>query len=168
VDPDNRRPVDFERRKAFLRKIREKENGNLLELISALLRTREDGRIKLFLIYRALKARNAHPVVFQKGGYVPLEAAGKLKDHVIAFGRNHGERLAVSVVPRFLPLVIKEGEYPLGQGVWGDTRILLPEGIGNRWRNVITNQYLDGDSELFIGQVLTHFPVALLMKEESL
>jgi (1->4)-alpha-D-glucan 1-alpha-D-glucosylmutase len=168
VDPDNRRPVDFERRKAFLREIREKENGNLLELINALLRTREDGRIKLFLIYRALRARNAHPEVFQKGAYVPLEPAGKLKDHIIAFGRKHGEEWPVTIVPRFLTGMIKEGEYPFGRGVWDDTRILLPEGIGNRWRNVITNQYLNGDSELFIGQVLTHFPVALLMKEESL
>jgi (1->4)-alpha-D-glucan 1-alpha-D-glucosylmutase len=167
VDPDNRRPVDFEMRRSFLEDSRKKEDGGILDLISELLRTKEDGRIKLFLIYRALRARNAHPEVFQKGAYVPLEAAGNLKDHVIAFGRNHEDEWAVTMVPRFLTGMINEGEYPFGQGVWDDTRILLPEGLGKRWRNVITNRYLNGDSELIIGQVLTHFPVALLMKEET-
>ena len=57
VDPDNRRPVDFEKRCAMLASIREQEDSNIGRLIQDLLSTREDGKIKLFLIYRALKAR---------------------------------------------------------------------------------------------------------------
>jgi (1->4)-alpha-D-glucan 1-alpha-D-glucosylmutase len=167
VDPDNRRPVDFEMRRSFLENVRKREDGETLDLIGELLSTKEDGRIKLFLIYRALRARNTHPQVFQKGAYVPLEAGGKLKDHVIAFGRNHGERSAVTVVPRFLTPVVKEGEYPLGQGVWGDTHIPFPDGISHRWTNVITDQSLHSTSILTVGEAFRHFPVALLMREET-
>jgi (1->4)-alpha-D-glucan 1-alpha-D-glucosylmutase len=167
VDPDNRRPVEFEKRRSFLEDFRQRGDRDILDLISELLRTKEDGRIKLFLIYRALRARNAHPEVFQKGAYVPLEAAGKFKDHIISFARKFGEKWAVTIVSRHLTTVIKEGEYPLGQGVWDDTHIFLPEGVSHGWDNVITDQYVDNGEKLLIGEVITHFPVALLMKEET-
>ena len=166
VDPDNRRPVDFEKRRTFLGEIRDKEKRDILELINELLHTKEDGRIKLFLIYRALKARGEHPEVFQEGTHVPLQVTGRHKDHVIAFARNHEDKWAVTLVPRFLTTVIKEGEYPLGHEVWGDTHILLPDGISNRWKNVITGQLLNSNGMLIVGEALRHFPVALLMREE--
>jgi len=168
VDPDNRRPVDFERRKAFLREIGEKENGDLLNLINGLLRTREDGRVKLFLIHRALRARNERPEVFRSGAYIPLEAAGRYRDHIIAFGRNQGKKWAITIVPRFLTPLIREGEDPFGREVWEDTHISLPEGIAQAWKNMITDQQVNDGRKLIIGEVLTHFPVALLMKEENL
>jgi len=167
VDPDNRRPVDFEKRRRFLGHIRKRQDGDILDLISELLRTKEDGGIKLFLIYRGLKVRNKHPEVFQKGAYIPLEAAGKFKDHVIAFGRNHQGKWAVTIVPRFLTPVIKEGEDPLGQEVWDDTCIHLPEGVSHQWKNVITSQWVNSEGKLTIGEALKHFPVALLMREET-
>jgi (1->4)-alpha-D-glucan 1-alpha-D-glucosylmutase len=168
VDPDNRRPVDFESRGAFLREIREKESGNLLDLINALLRTREDGRVKLFLIYRALKARNERPKVFRSGAYVPLEVAGRFKDHIIAFARNQGKEWAITIVPRFLTTLIREGEDPFGLEIWEDTHISVPEGIAQGWKNMITGQQVNNGRKLIIGGVLAHFPVALLMKEENL
>jgi len=167
VDPDNRRPVDFEKRRSFLEDIREREDGEVLDLISDLLRTEEDGRIKLFLIYRALKARGEHPEVFQEGTYVPLQVTGRHGNNVIAFARNHGNKWAVTVVPRFLTQVIGEGEYPLGLEIWGDTHIPLPDGISNLSTDVITGQSLNSNRILTIGEALRHFPVALLMTEET-
>jgi len=167
VDPDNRGPVDFERRRRFLRQIREEENGNFLNLISEILRTKEDGRIKLFLINRALKARNEHHEVFQRGAYIPLEVGGRFRDHIIAFARNHGGIWAVTIVPRFLTTVIREGEYPLGREVWDDTEVALGEGVSHQWKNVITDEWMNGQGKLIIGEVLNHFPVALLMREEA-
>ncbi len=167
VDPDNRRPVDFEKRRGFLEHIRDYEKRDILELISELLSSKEGGRVKLFLIYRALKARNRHPEVFEKGAYIPLEAAGKFKDHIIALARKHEEEWAVTLVPRFLTPMIREGEYPLGLEIWGDTHIPLPDGISNRWTNVITGQSSNSNSILIVGEALRHFPVALLMTEET-
>jgi (1->4)-alpha-D-glucan 1-alpha-D-glucosylmutase len=166
VDPDNRRPVDFVERRTYLGKIQEKAGEDILKLIEELLRTRGDGRIKLFLIHRALKARNEHYEVFGKGAYVPLEVVGRFRDHIIAFARTYEGKWAVTIVPRFLTALIDKGDYPLGQKVWDDTHILLPEAIGRRWRNMITNQYVGSEDKLIIGEVLEHFPVALLTREE--
>ena len=160
-------PMNLKRRRAFLREIREKENGDLLNLINGLLRTREDGRVKLFLIYRALKSRNECPEVFRSGAYIPLEAAGRYRDHLIAFARNQGKGWAITIVPRFLTTVTREGEDPFGREVWEDTHIPLPEGIAQGWKNMITDQKVNDGRKLIIGEVLTHFPVALLMREET-
>lgn len=64
VDPGSRRPVDYERRKQFLNEKKEKEKTDILGLICELLFTKEDGRLKLFLIYRALMARRERLEVF--------------------------------------------------------------------------------------------------------
>jgi (1->4)-alpha-D-glucan 1-alpha-D-glucosylmutase len=60
VDPDNRRPVDWKRRREAL-----------AELRAGAEPTRET--IKLFLIHRALELRARRPEAFA-GGYAPLEA----------------------------------------------------------------------------------------------
>ena len=115
VDPDNRRPVDFETRRKMLAGIRKRENSNIGRLIRDLLSTREDGRIKLFLIYRALKARNAGREIFREGAYLPLESGGRFRHHVIPFARRHEQQWAMVIVPRFLSRLVQEGDFPLGK-----------------------------------------------------
>jgi (1->4)-alpha-D-glucan 1-alpha-D-glucosylmutase len=63
VDPDNRRPVDWTRRREAL-----------AELRGGAAPTRET--IKLFLIHRALELRARRPDAFA-GGYTPVEAGGR-------------------------------------------------------------------------------------------
>lgn len=164
VDPDNRRSVNFEKRKSFLQSIRDKSQTDALNLITELFSTREDGGIKLFLIYRALNARKENLGVFQKGSYVPLEVSGKFKDHVVAFARNHEKSWAITIAPRFLTALIEEGEYPLGQHVWDNTCIVIPEGAP-LWRDAITAQLIKPGKTLPIGEILEQFPVALLISE---
>jgi (1->4)-alpha-D-glucan 1-alpha-D-glucosylmutase len=167
VDPDNRRPVDFEKRRAFLREIRKGEKGDILKLIEGLFRSRQEGRIKLFMTYRALRARNEHTEVFRDGGYVRLEVVGKFKEHIFAFARNHGGNWAVTIVPRFLTAVVREGEYPLGEEVWYDTQVILPDGVSFEWREILTGRRVIGNGKLMVGEVLEHFPAALLIREET-
>jgi len=167
VDPDNRRPVDFEKRRAMLAGIREEEGSNIDRLIQDLLSTREDGRIKLFLIYRALKARNASRDIFREGDYLPLKAGGKFGHHVIAFARKYGQQWAVVIAPRFLSRLVQEGTFPLGSQVWQDTAVVMPDGAPAQWRNVITNEVLSLGNALPVGEVLLNFPVAMLMGEAT-
>ncbi len=161
VDPDNRRPVDFGRRKRLLREIVERE-GDVLGLIRELLSTMEDGRIKLFLIYRALHVRRRHDGLFRKGGYIPCEVRGRYRDHILSFARVQGGCWALTAVPRLLTSLIAPGEYPHGEELWDDTHILLPPGAPSRWRNEITAEGLAADGRLPAAQVLKDFPVALL------
>ncbi len=163
VDPDNRRPVDYELRMSFLKEVKEKENQDILKLIDELLADRENGKIKLFLIHKVLQARKENLAVFQKGDYQPLEATGQLQNHVVAFGRSFGDAMAIAIAPRFYTKLVKSGEYPLGERVWADTQLKLPAGSQFTWRNAITNQTVSGDGAIAIGNILQHFPVALLI-----
>ena len=167
VDPDNRCPVDFEKRKRLLRDIKKKENEDILNLINELISTKEDGRLELFLIYKALIARSERKELFEKGDYIAIEVNGKYKEHVVAFGRNLENAWAITIAPRLLTSLIKEGEYPLGQQVWSDTYIVLPESFPSLWNNAITAHMLEGEKALTIGEILKHFPVALLLTDEE-
>ncbi|MBD1838831.1 malto-oligosyltrehalose synthase [Coleofasciculus sp. FACHB-64] len=166
VDPDNRRPVDFEQRLAFLKEIKEKAKADVLKLIDELFTSKEDGRIKLFLIARVLEARKQNLAVFQKGDYVPLEVDGKFQDRIVAFARSYENRVAITIVPRLLTNVVQEGEYPLGE-VWGDTRLKLPQGMPSAMKDAITSQSLIANGTVLIGDALKHFPVALLISESD-
>lgn len=167
VDPDNRCPVDFEKRKRLLRDIKKKEEEDILNLINELISTKEDGRLELFLIYKALTARSERKELFEKGDYIAIEVNGKYKEHVVAFGRNLENAWAITLAPRLLTSLIKEGEYPLGQQVWSDTYIVLPESFPSLWNDAITAHMLEGEKALTIGEILKHFPVALLLTDEE-
>jgi (1->4)-alpha-D-glucan 1-alpha-D-glucosylmutase len=166
VDPDNRRPVDFEQRLAFLKEIKEKAKTDVLKLIDELFASKEDGRLKLFLIARVLEARKQNLEVFQEGDYIPLEVDGKFKDRIVAFARSHENRVAITIVPRLLTNLVREGEYPLGE-VWDDTQLKLPQGMPSAMKDAITSQSLTANGTVLIGEALKHFPVALLISESD-
>lgn len=162
VDPDNRRQVDFTKRQACLESIKKEAQSNILNLITKLLEHKEDAKIKLFLIHKALKARTKYAETFKTGDYLPLKVTGKFKDHVIAFARSNKKQNVITIVPRFLTSLIKEGELPLGKNVWEDTAVQLPQKDDLTWLDAISEQKLQASGLLYIGEILQYFPVALL------
>ncbi|MER3447166.1 MAG: malto-oligosyltrehalose synthase [Candidatus Dadabacteria bacterium] len=161
VDPDNRRLVDFEKRRRFLNEIKEKRD--VLNLIGELISNKEDGRIKLFLIYKALRARAKRKELFEKGDYIGIEIGGKYKDHVLAFARRKEKSWAITVAPRFLTYLISGDEYPIGGRVWEDTYITLPEDSPFLWMDSFTNRIVKCKGTLLMGETLEYFPVTLLL-----
>ncbi len=157
VDPDNRRPVDFTRRKSYLGEIMRCEEKGLLRLIEELLENRADGRMKLFLIHRALLARRANVDLFRLGQYLPLKAEGTHKEKIIAFARVHDGSWALALAPRFSAS---------RNGSWGDTSLILPKVAPMRWRDAITGNDLVG-GRLSLEEAFEHFPVALLLGREG-
>lgn len=139
VDPDNRRPVDFEFRRSLLHRAKEAA----LDEVNA---ETESGLPKLWLIQRTLEVRQAHPDCFA-GDHQPLSARGSKLGHV--FGYRRGENVVV-LVPRFT--------HSLG-GNWADTIVPLPDG---RWRSVFTGEEFSGD--VSPAQLLADFPVSLLTR----
>jgi (1->4)-alpha-D-glucan 1-alpha-D-glucosylmutase len=163
VDPDNRKPVDFETRSALLRRLVERAQADLPALLHDMLQNREDGRSKLFLIHRALKVRRANVRLFRSGSYDPLRVEGKHADHIIAFRRADGRSAAIAIAPRFLTALILEGEYPFGREVWQDTAVVLEE--GGSWKETITGADAPRKGDrIYVGDVLKSFPVGLLLK----
>ncbi|MGA1874845.1 MAG: malto-oligosyltrehalose synthase [bacterium] len=161
VDPDNRRPVDFEQRKSFLAEIREREKRDVFDLIRELLSTMEDGRIKLFITYRALQARARHLELFQEGDYIPLKVGGKYREHIIAFLRERENLSSITVVPRFLTSLTPEDELPLGEKIWEDTHLFMT-GEMRLWKDIFTDRTIQGEESMPVGLLFQDLPVAML------
>jgi (1->4)-alpha-D-glucan 1-alpha-D-glucosylmutase len=174
VDPDNRRAVDYTRRRAVLAEIQTRisqSSDDLGKLTDELLAEASDGRIKAYLIYQTLKFRRAHEALLAQGAYLPLEAAGVKRDHVCAFARSYGGKVALVIVPRLVARLVGRVEQPpLGHEVWGKTRLLLPPPLAGRsYRNIFTGEPVAADNSEggpLLGAIFARFPVALLWSSE--
>lgn len=165
VDPDNRRPVDFSQRLQLLKELEEKEAFDQAGLIQGLLDTRHDGRIKLYLIRKLLQARREYQALFQRGQYRSLKVSGSLKSHVVAFERSLGGQRIIAIAPRLNTALVQPGEFPFGEQVWYETRIQPPLDSERVWRDLLTGDRIEAEDTLWLRDVLTQFPVALLVNE---
>ena len=164
VDPDNRRPVDYDARRALLATLEEAGEGHTGH-VADLLRTPEDGRVKMHIIREMLRVRRDHHELFASGAYLPLRAAGSERDSVVAFARLHGAEAAIAVAPRLVADLVGERAAPTGGVVWGDARLELPPSLaGRKWQCALTGRLLSsGTRGLALGEILASLPVALLI-----
>jgi (1->4)-alpha-D-glucan 1-alpha-D-glucosylmutase len=174
VDPDNRRPVDYERRAAMLEKLVDAFGAerNPARIARALLDQWADGRVKLWLTWRILAWRARHAAWFETTSYMPLAVHGSQKTHICAFARAHRDGWLLSVVPRLcVGLTNAQIAWPLGESVWQDTTLLLPPAAPVQWKNVLTGASYnahsrdDGAARLTVASILDAFPVALLVAQ---
>jgi (1->4)-alpha-D-glucan 1-alpha-D-glucosylmutase len=148
VDPDNRRPVDYERRRALLLEIRAREAAGSAAVLDFVLEHPERGAMKMWVIYRALNFRRAHPELFAAGAYTPLAVEGPM----LAYMRERGEEWVLILVP-----LISAEEVPAA-----GFRVTLPSGAPEKWTHLFT-----GDVHHLSGGLLEwpgwgRFPVAML------
>jgi (1->4)-alpha-D-glucan 1-alpha-D-glucosylmutase len=144
VDPDNRRPVDYDLRRGMLSELQSGMD------VDEIVRRMDSGMPKLHVIHNALRLRREHPEWFgPEAAYTPITVKGSKIDHVIAYQRGDS---VVVVVPRW-PL-------RLG-GNWAATSLELPLG---KWRNIFTGETPTGGQQR-MGPLLRRFPVALLTRE---
>lgn len=159
VDPDNRRPVDFEHRQDLLAALDGAADPH------DLLARRRDGRVKLWVLSRALRARRTYAsAVGPEGVYEPLATAGRWADHAVAYARGApgGDALLLVVVPRLPGRVMATSDPPVGDA-WADTEVLLPEGLrGRSWDSLLTEERYPASTSLAVSDVLGCLPVALL------
>jgi (1->4)-alpha-D-glucan 1-alpha-D-glucosylmutase len=94
---------------------------------------------------------------------MPLETEGKFKENIIAFAREFQGSWVVTVAPRLLTHVIKQDEHPMGENIWLDTHVILPDNAPSEWLNTITSSKMNFSKKASIGDALKHFPVALLV-----
>ena len=134
VDPDNRRPVDYKRRREMLAQLAQTKPRELVDLWP-------DGRIKMFLTQRALQFRREHVDLFRRGGYLPLRASGTFAECCISFARELNGQWVVVIAPR---LSSRIGFPPVGEK-WKDTLVDLPEAL-----------VLDNAREIFTGRQFHH------------
>jgi (1->4)-alpha-D-glucan 1-alpha-D-glucosylmutase len=172
VDPDNRRPVDFEVRRKALAEIGA-ESFQASSFASPPLR---DPLLKLLVSQRLLQLRRRSAHLWGAGDYVPLETAGLLAEHAVAFGWRNAETHQlelVAAVPRFVQKLI-EAERASGArtasslcvlpaSAWEGTFVVLPAGTNVPVRNVFTGQCTTlAEPALPMGVLLGEFPVGVL------
>jgi len=169
VDPDNRRPVDFELRRTLLTELTrgfDAGPSDRKQFLQRLLSDDRLGRSKLFLVWQTLQFLNKNARLFGEGSYVPLPVTGSNRDHVCAFARVLDGRAAVIIVPRFVAtLTGGDMRPPIGSEVWQDTAVSLPQNPrASTYRNALTGELLESSpGGLSVHQALSSFPVALLL-----
>ncbi len=116
VDPDNRRPVDFELR------ARSSKPDDLAELAASW----RDGRIKQHLIRRVLALRRQVPELFATGDYTPLFIEGEGARSAIAFLRRTERHWMLVVAPRLmLGKLSPDGGLGLSSDAWKGLTLAL-------------------------------------------
>ncbi len=170
VDPDNRRPVDYEVRRQLLADVARFDDQDDASRASALvqwLARPEDGRVKMHLTRRLLHLRRAYPALFTDGGYEPLYAKGARAGRVVGFARRTRDTVLLVAVPRHFWALTQGGRrLPLGRAAWGETRLPHPAGCaGLSWRNVLTGEVLTpraaSGGGLRLAALLRRFPIAV-------
>lgn len=158
VDPDNRRPVDYEHGVQLLERVQQSEVTSLLAEISA---------AKLWVTWKLLQLRQSMKGVFAGGGYTPLQVEGAKCEHVLAFTRSDQEHTVIVVLPRWCAR-LKAGlmEFPLGDASWGDTVVAAP--LSGAFKDVLTGRLFDPEGaienrRLRLGSLLESFPIAVLI-----
>jgi len=149
VDPDNRRPVDYD------------GHRQLLEAAQAaapheLLRHWKDGAIKVRVMQALLAFRQSRAELFATGNYRPLDAEGAFAQQVVAFAREGSGGQVIVVVPR---LTARLACPPLGL-VWDDTALRLPAAVAAV--DVITGRKFPAASVLPLADILGDLPFAVL------
>ena len=173
VDPDNRRPVDFTRRMELPAELQQRETDEALP--RELLQSWDDGRIKLYVTWKALNLRRNKARFFSHGKYLPLDATGTAQEHVCALARHNEGDWVVAAMPH-LPLrllsevsaaaltaALAEVKAPTGREYWTDTALHLPRAAPYRWQNIFSAEILSADRQILpLESVFSIFPVALL------
>lgn len=148
VDPDNRRPVDYESRQQMLDSI---SNANPSELMADW----KSGKIKLFLIQKLLVHRRENPVFFQHGSYQSVEVTGTHAGRVIAFLRDFEREQLLVIVPRVSSSL---GFAPVAD-TWQDTSLSI--GFADGWCDLLTGKEVTA-SEANVSDFLSELPFAVL------
>jgi (1->4)-alpha-D-glucan 1-alpha-D-glucosylmutase len=149
VDPDNRRPVDHERLKAWL-----DEAGPIAKLQAAALKQR--------IVGIGLQLRQRHADLFARGDYLPLKVTGNRRDHVLAFARVHKSDFAIITAPRLMFGWLDPGVLFAGPEFWEDTAIAVPSPLHGLKADLVTGKMIEPGGSISVAALLGSQPVGLI------
>jgi malto-oligosyltrehalose synthase/4-alpha-glucanotransferase len=151
VDPDNRRPVDYETRSDFL-----DDMGDL----KSVWVDRYTGKAKLWLTQKLLRLRKENIRLFEQGEYIPLQINGKYSNNVIAFARKYLREWVIVVCPLHLAeLKLTD----IAGHDWADTSIIIPEDAPLQWTNIINANESIFDKAVPVNSIMSDMPLAVLL-----
>lgn len=164
VDPDNRRPVDYEQRQRYLTELLAAESNDLW---SELWANRYDARIKLWLLHTLLSERSQQPDLFEKGRYIPLSIEGDYKQHVLAFARQYQQSWYIVAIPLGLASLCRTQQTDIITIDWKDTRLILPENAPGHWHHLLIKASGKSESSIALSELFSVLPLAVVRLGQS-
>lgn len=158
VDPDNRRPVDYDIRNKFLNEIIANESKTPDAFFSFLTSKRWQGIEKLFVTWKALNFRRQHPDLFNKGEYIPVKLSGS-NPVACVFARVHQSKAVLVAVGFKAAYEMQESS----DEVVGEPLVLL-EDLPDEWTNLFTGKQIITNGFISVRALLSDFPVNVLYK----
>ncbi len=160
VDPDNRRPVDYQARRAAVAA----KQG-----LEAVLPAWQDGRIKQWMMQTILHLRREDPTLFAKGTYVPLQVTGPMQNQIIAFARTNRGSALIVVVPRLVHDALRsDGSIEFETAELRDNFVTIPPQMrGRDATSVLEGKAVSLVDDLSLETLLGNFPLAVLHSVES-
>ena len=168
VDPDNRRPVDYQRRVTLLAEAEERfvdGDESRHDYLAEIMHAAEDGRLKLHLIRAVLRTRQRYPDLFRSPTYHPIHAVGPVAAHVFGFTRSIGTSHLIVLAPRLLAKLVLDGQSPTASSIWQDTTVALQPEFPREWICALSGDTIGVDSggTLRVADAFRRLPVALLL-----
>lgn len=156
VDPDNRRPVDYERRRNLLRTMMASPPDSD-RLHSWLRENSRSGVMKMYATHRLLQFRRKQAELFANGTYLPLTTTGA--GHLsLGYARYYREKWCLIVIP-----LGATGKKSDDSNEFSDIFISLPANSPREWRNIFTDEpIVITENEIRLKDLLKTFPVAVL------
>jgi malto-oligosyltrehalose synthase len=162
VDPDNRRPVNYEERELFLNELEGQANEEHDSLMQHLWEKRYSAKIKLWLVHELLRVRSENVEAFTTGEYLPLIVEGEYKQNVLAFARKSDDLWFVVAVPLHLASLTKLLNTDLFSIDWKDTRIVLPAGAPATFDHLFSNAKGEHNSQIELKNIFKSLPLAVI------
>jgi (1->4)-alpha-D-glucan 1-alpha-D-glucosylmutase len=181
VDPDNRQPVDYQRRRQLMEALDARAAGanvanvtkvDQRQVVRDLLTSPADGAIKLYVTREALRLRRDRRALFEEGSYLPLRAEGPRSRHAIAFARaapdaapDGGRPTILAIAGRFFTALSSDGQLPIDPAVWAETTVTLdPTLPRGPYRDVFTGRTVTANASgaIRLEEVFADVPAALL------
>ena len=172
VDPDNRGLVDFGARKDLLERLCREYSASPQQSIEDFSHHWHDGRLKLFLIWKAVRWRREHELLFHEGEFIPLQTEGEYADNIVAFLRRQDSKFALIACPRWISRLVSQSAKGASRVCWKnldwkDTGVVLPPEFPSQWQSILCPARTPREGKaLAANSLFQDLPVAFLHAAE--
>jgi len=156
VDPDNRRPPNFDALSADLTKEGPLPSGE---------EEWRSGRLKQNIIMAVLNLRQRQTDLFASGNYLPLIPQGKRAEHLVSYARLTDDQAMILIAPRLAFGAFRQGGLPVSER-WADTEVPFPQDLSGRsYKDVFTGRTFQPSQSLSVSWAFADYPFALLVSQ---
>ncbi|MGC1238927.1 MAG: malto-oligosyltrehalose synthase [Acidimicrobiales bacterium] len=165
TDPDNRRPVNYSRRRTLLAHLPDRDADETTRSLAlrAMVEKGDASALKMFVTRELLRLRKERRELFAYGSYQVLPATGSLKGHVVAVARRHDNQWVIACVSRQTMTIAGPGRYPTGN-IWTGTKLPLGQDAPTDFVDVLTGATLSPQrGRLDVAECFDNAPVSILI-----